>query len=485
MLYIIFGAVFFVIILVVIYFVVIKKSSDDTQAPESSNIEDNIQRAPKQQLTTTKTSSVDGEQQQKAPKQQLTTTKTSSVNGEQQQKKRYTWSKVGGLAITAGKNYGAYTNGGTTHLLLEGSHKLSSGKFDAWSNDDWDVIILFKGWALRLFDDANDPMLDNEYSIGDKTYTNEDKDFKEIKLKKDNFDNKVSAYRLDWLGELPDRLHTHKQIGGYAVDGNGSTTFIFKGKHNLKITNEQDLADYASDVDKMIAETNPSDPHITALKLASCVLCSSTKRKNEIITKINNYLVDKPLSWADKRWDIIYLFKGWNAKLYSEGNQTGELKVVDDLPDDSPDEESFERHDLSKWISLKPVQISHGKYSGGWVINKPSSYSLNWTGESSEQEKMESLSKIGAYAINGGGTTLFLSEGYFKLTQDGKFNAYSNNVWDDIYLFKGWKITVYDELESGTSATETNTTEDIKRFTLENKNLRDQVSSFELEWVGF
>ena len=95
--------------------------------------------------------------------------------------------KMKSLKMIAGY---AIDGGGSTHLLFEGGwHNLSSGKFNAWSNDNWDVIYIFKGWKVQV----------SEHSNGGgwkKDMVNKNEDVKKM----DNFsDNKVSSYKVTWV----------------------------------------------------------------------------------------------------------------------------------------------------------------------------------------------------------------------------------------------------------------------------------------------
>jgi hypothetical protein len=80
---------------------------------------------------------------------------------------------------------------GTTHLLFEGGwYNLYGGsKFDAWSNNRWDVAYIFKGWKLEIAQHGG--------GTG-KVIRKENK--KEELMKVSGFSNiKPSSYKITWV----------------------------------------------------------------------------------------------------------------------------------------------------------------------------------------------------------------------------------------------------------------------------------------------
>ena len=107
--------------------------------------------------------------------------------------------------------------------------------------------------------------------------------------------------------------------------------------------------------------------------------------------------------------------------------------------------------------------------------------------------------KCAGFAIDGGGSTLLLYEGYWELdvgTNDtnGRFDVWTNNSFNSAYIFKGWKIVFYNEKKNiQTAKIEVDNSEIIDgendyvpKAVIFNKlnNLGDGVSSYEATWVG-
>jgi len=96
--------------------------------------------------------------------------------------------------------------------------------------------------------------------------------------------------------------------------------------------------------------------------------------------------------------------------------------------------------------------------------------------------KIKSLKNIAGYAIDGGGSTHLLFEGYHKLHGSQKFDAWSNDKWDIIYIFKGWDFTAWkDYNKKSQMGTFKNTNEDAKRW----KPDGNRLSEYEVKWVGY
>jgi len=95
---------------------------------------------------------------------------------------------------------------------------------------------------------------------------------------------------------------------------------------------------------------------------------------------------------------------------------------------------------------------------------------------------MKSLKNIAGFAIDGSGSTYLLFEGYHKLHSKNKFDGWSNDKWDHLYLFKGWKITVWKNSNKGSIMKEVeNKNEDTKKVDLQN----DKASEYEITWVDY
>jgi len=105
-------------------------------------------------------------------------------------------------------------------------------------------------------------------------------------------------------------------------------------------------------------------------------------------------------------------------------------------------------------------------------------------------KKQKHLDLYAGFACNGDGGTLLLYAGEYSLVALENVNpwpeGWTNDRWDIIYVNKGFKITVYNDNMSGTQAVLENTDSDIpKRFVLSNYNLKDALSSYKAEWIGF
>jgi hypothetical protein len=103
--------------------------------------------------------------------------------------------------MKSGRIIGGYVlNGdGTTHLLEEGGiynlYKWESNnkKYDAWSNDRWDIGYIYKGWKADFWQHYKG----YKHGLG-KLYSYENK--KHNVMKCDMPNDTVSSYKLTWVG---------------------------------------------------------------------------------------------------------------------------------------------------------------------------------------------------------------------------------------------------------------------------------------------
>ena len=108
--------------------------------------------------------------------------------------------------------------------------------------------------------------------------------------------------------------------------------------------------------------------------------------------------------------------------------------------------------------------------------------------------------RIGGYAIDGGGSTKLLWEGSWILNSEAEdgplvhpktnnvfMNAWTDDKWDIIYLYPGWKIHVFDHRFSGTNRQYENKRKDGLpiRLHLGAMGLANRVTSYKLWWVGY
>ena len=102
-----------------------------------------------------------------------------------------------------------------------------------------------------------------------------------------------------------------------------------------------------------------------------------------------------------------------------------------------------------------------------------------------DMRRLESHSRIGGFAVDGDGTTMMLEEGQYKLHHGHKYDSWTNDKWDHIFIYKGWKVELwehyYDSADKGTKWTYENKTKMVERY----KPGHNRISSYKLTWVGF
>lgn len=102
-----------------------------------------------------------------------------------------------------------------------------------------------------------------------------------------------------------------------------------------------------------------------------------------------------------------------------------------------------------------------------------------------DTRKLKSLSRIGGFAIDGGGTTMMLEGGTHKLYGGSKYDAWTNDRWDLVYIFKGWKFEAWEHADKDDNKlinNETNNTNYVKKIDLKKNN---KASLCRLTWVGY
>ena len=99
-----------------------------------------------------------------------------------------------------------------------------------------------------------------------------------------------------------------------------------------------------------------------------------------------------------------------------------------------------------------------------------------------DTRRLKSLSRIGGFAVDGDGPTILLEDGKHALNGSAKYNVWSNDRWDYLFLFKGWKLETWDRDDYKNPITNTTNTNDyIKRIA----PTANRVSSYRLTWVGY
>ncbi len=107
----------------------------------------------------------------------------------------------------------------------------------------------------------------------------------------------------------------------------------------------------------------------------------------------------------------------------------------------------------------------------------------NLTLTKEELKKIKSRLDLAGYAVDGGGSThLLFSDDWQNLYNGAQMDAWSNNKWDKIYLFKGWKGEfAKDGNGNGTMWTFQNKDKKIQQFTPQG----NQISSYKITWIGY
>lgn len=104
-------------------------------------------------------------------------------------------------------------------------------------------------------------------------------------------------------------------------------------------------------------------------------------------------------------------------------------------------------------------------------------------------QRLNSFKHIGGFAIDGEGTTMLLEEGKNNLTGGAKYDAWTHDRWDIVYIFKGWKITFWPEPNFGGNPSQViiNKDEDVKKITLDRVPGigANNVEGYLLEWIGY
>lgn len=81
---------------------------------------------------------------------------------------------------------------GSTYLLHEGKFGLKTGDKSGFSDNVWDIIHIFKGWEITVWDSGS-------FSGDKQTQKNTKKDDLKWKLNGD-LQNHVSSYQAKWIG---------------------------------------------------------------------------------------------------------------------------------------------------------------------------------------------------------------------------------------------------------------------------------------------
>ena len=113
-------------------------------------------------------------------------------------------------------------------------------------------------------------------------------------------------------------------------------------------------------------------------------------------------------------------------------------------------------------------------------------------------QKIASNKKYAGFAVDGGGTTMLLYEGFWILyggnnDNERRFDAWVGDNLDVAYINKGWKIQFWSDNKSGNTVITENKTDDIPKrvwfldhnFAVGVGTVGNGVSSYEATWVGY
>ncbi len=194
--------------------------------------------------------------------------------------------------------------------------------------------------------------------------------------------------------------------------------------------------------------------------------------------KINSFVNETTDSYVDL-----------HANLRISNAWTGSTSISDGNAEISNDTEKF-----NKLMVVGNKSGETGKREVGIWDNLTVAQNLSVGGEASidgEQitkemiQKMKSHMELAGYAVDGQGTThLLFANGMQNLTVGSMMDAWANDAWDIVYLFKGWKGTFYAHPDGeGTSQTFTNSKSTVESYILD--TIKNQASSYEIAWVGY
>ena len=103
-------------------------------------------------------------------------------------------------------------------------------------------------------------------------------------------------------------------------------------------------------------------------------------------------------------------------------------------------------------------------------------------------KKMKSRLDLAGYAVDGGGSThLLFADGLQNLTGGAKMDFSSNDKWDVIYLFKGWKGEFWGDSDGkGTKWTHENKDRKLQKFKYGKKSHNaNKISSYKITWISY
>ena len=139
------------------------------------------------------------------------------------------------------------------------------------------------------------------------------------------------------------------------------------------------------------------------------------------------------------------------------------------------DDKGSEIHAKKKIKALKGIDASDNKLCSGGVCVS-----------SGQMKQLLAHRQLGGFAINGDGSTHPLIEGYHPNMHESSTTniiTWGSDRWDDLLIFKGWKVEVWENPHKGGHREEfINKTKAMQRFRIVKQN---KTSSFNVTWVGY
>ena len=197
-------------------------------------------------------------------------------------------------------------------------------------------------------------------------------------------------------------------------------------------------------------------------------------------TKVNNIATKVGADYVDLK-SGIRLSKKWmsgaTATNSEISNDTGSYKKLMIIGN-----KSSGTRKVGIWDHL---DIHGNQYATGYIKSNSKLCIKGTCIDENDLKKMKSLRMMGGFAVDGGGSTIPLEEGgWWNLCCEGnqKYNAWSNDAWDVVFLYRGWKAQ-FSEHPSGKGWVKTyeNKTENVKKFAPPG----NRVSGYKMWWVGY
>ncbi len=184
-----------------------------------------------------------------------------------------------------------------------------------------------------------------------------------------------------------------------------------------------------------------------------------------------------------------------NISVSNKTNEGGRLRILNELKSGKADQ----TNDWSIWNMTGPYgnKLSFWRYNGdgknagpaldltddGTVVI-PGNLKVGSTVITEDiLKRIINQQQYAGFAVDGGGTTMPLYEGTYKLYDNDLFDAWTNDKWDVIYINRGWKITLWHHGVGDSKAAEGENRKSnvpIKLILPANS-----VSSYRAEWIGY